>query len=430
MPNFSIALSGLSADTQALNTIANNLSNMSSVAYKSKTASFSDMFYQNIGSNGSGDLLQVGAGTKISTTSTNYTQGSSDTTSKSNSDMEISGDGFFVVSDGSQNYLTRNGQFTENTSGTLQTANNDTLMGYAATNGVVSATTLSAITLPTKGAIMSPSVSTEFTIQANLNSADATGTAATSSVNLYDSLGTEHQATVTYTKSATANTWNYSIALPASDFASGTSTPVTGTLTFDSTGKLSTLTTLTPTAGTATTVGTATGDVSTVAVGFSGLADGANNLSTNWNLLSSSGGQIITQVASGDKTTSAIADGYAAGTYSSFTVASDGSVNASYSNGKTVLVGKVALADVANQEGLDSLGSSLYKTTTASGDANVGTAGSGSLGTITDAALEQSNVDISTEFSQLIIAQRAFEANSKSITTFDTVTQETINIIH
>lgn len=425
MPNFSIALSGLDADTTALNTIANNLSNMSSVGYKSETASFSDLFYQSLGTTGSGDPIEEGAGTKIAGMVTDYTQGDSDTTGMTSADMEVNGSGFFVVSDGLQQYLTRNGQFTASTSGQLQTSGGDTLMGYMASNGTISSTTLTDITLPTKGAVMSPEASSEFTINANLDSADSTSTTATSTVPIYDSLGTSYNATVTYTKTAD-NTWSYSIALPASSFTSGVSTPVTGTLTFDASGNLTSVTT----GGTTSTVGTATGDVSSVAVDFSGLANGANNLTMNWNLLGTSGKQILTQVDSADVTNSAVADGYAAGTYSGFTVSSNGNVEASYSNGQTQLVAQVALADVANEQGLQAEGSSLYKTTTASGNANIGTAGTGALGSITDSALEESNVDISTQFSDLIIAQRAFEANSKAITTFDTVTEETINIIH
>lgn len=425
MPNFSIALSGLDADSTALNTIANNLSNMSSVGYKAQTASFSDLFYQSMGTTGSGNAIEVGAGTKIAGTSSDFSQGDSNTTGMSSADMEVNGSGFFVVNDGLQQYLTRDGQFTSDTSGHLVTSSGDTLMGYTANNGVINSTSLSAITLPTKGQVMDPKASSEFTINANLDSADAVNDTSTSTVPIYDSLGTSYNATVTYTKTGN-NTWDYSISLPASAFASGTSTPVTGSLTFDTNGNLTSVTS----GGTTSTVGTASGDVSTIPVSFTGLADGANNLSMNWNLLGSTGNQIVTQVDSDPVTNSALADGYPAGTYSGFTVGNDGSVEASYSNGQTQLIGQVALADVTNEQGLQAVGSSLYKTTTASGNANIGTAGTGALGTITDNALEESNVDISTEFSNLIIAQRAFEANSKSITTFDTVTQETINIIH
>ncbi|MDR3723837.1 MAG: flagellar hook protein FlgE [Terracidiphilus sp.] len=426
MPNFSIALSGLNADSQALNTIANNLSNMNATAYKEKTTNFADMFYQSIGSTGSGNPIQVGAGTKIASTSTNYTQGSSNTTNTSSSDMEIAGNGFFVVSDGSQNYLTRNGQFTQNTSGYLETSSGDKLMGYAATNGVISSTSLSPIEIPTAGTVMAPSASTEMTISCNLNSATAVNGSFSSTTKLYDTQGTEHSATITYTKTAT-DTWSYSISLPNSDYTSGTSTPITGSFAFDASGNLSTVTYGSP--ASTSTVGTAAGNVSSIPVSFTGLSDGASNLSMKWNLLDTSGNQIIGQVASANNAKSSIADGYAAGIYDSFAVDSDGKVRASYKNGQTMVIGQVAVADVANEQGLSSLGSSLYKTTTSSGDANIGIAGTGSLGTVTDSALEQSNVDISTEFANLIIAQRAFEANSKSITTFDTVTQQAIGMI-
>jgi flagellar hook protein FlgE len=265
-----------------------------------------------------------------------------------------------------------------------------------------------------------------MTIGCNLDSATAVNGTYSTSATLYDTQGTSHTATITYTKTAT-DTWSYSISLPSSDYTSGTSTPITGSLTFDSSGNLSTVTYGSP--ATTSTVGTATGDVSSIPVSFTGLADGASDLSMKWNLLNSSGAQIIGQVDSDNNTKSSVADGYAAGTYSSFTVDSDGKVEVTYSNEKTVVAGQIALADVANEQGLTSLGSGLYKTTTSSGDANVGVAGTGSLGTVTDSALEESNVDISTQFANLIIAQRAFEANSKSITTFDTVTQDTINLI-
>ena len=264
-----------------------------------------------------------------------------------------------------------------------------------------------------------------MTVTANLDSTTTTGDTYSSTVTLYDSLGETHTATITYTAEGN-NTWSYSIELPADDYSSGTSTAITGTLTFDSSGNLSTITS----GGVTYTVGTATGDVSSVDLAFSGLSDGADDLSVSWNLLNPSDGQILTQVSSTSATSSAVADGYAAGTYESFSVDSDGMVEAYYSNGETVAVAQVALADVQNEQGLENVGNDMYATTVSSGSMNVGVADTGSLGSIKDSALEESNVDISTEFSELIIAQRAFEANSKSITTFDTVTQETINLIH
>lgn len=430
MPNFAIALSGLEADNTELNTIANNLSNMSTTAYKAEKTNFSDMFYESLGTSGSNNPIVVGTGTKVASTTTDTTQGDYDTTGTTASDMAIDGEGYFVVDDASgSQYLTRNGEFTEDTSGHLETSSGNTLMGYEATNGTISSSTLSELTLPTKGSVMSASASTEFTVTANLTSSATTGTSFTSTVDLYDSLGESHVATITYTKSSTTNEWDYSISLPAADYASGTATTVTGTMDFDSSGNLTTVN--------GSTVGTATGDVSSISLtGLgSGLADGATLGSStsigdiSWNLLNSSDGSTLTQTSSASSNTSATPDGYTAGTYESFTVDTDGTIAASYSNGETVTVGQVALATVANEQGLTAEGSSLYKVSSSSGTAAIGTAGSGALGSIKDSALEDSNVDISTEFSQLIIAQRAFQANSKSITTFDSVTETAIGMI-
>ena len=125
-----------------------------------------------------------------------------------------------------------------------------------------------------------------------------------------------------------------------------------------------------------------------------------------------------------------IPHGYPAGNYQDFTIGSDGTITAKYSNGQNQIVGQIGLAKVSNLQGLADVGSTQYRTTTASGPATVGVAGTGGLGTLEGSSLEASNVNISQEFSELIIAQRAFEANSKAVTTFDTVTQETINMIH
>jgi flagellar hook protein FlgE len=111
-------------------------------------------------------------------------------------------------------------------------------------------------------------------------------------------------------------------------------------------------------------------------------------------------------------------------------VGANGTVTATYSNGQQQNVGQLALANMSNLQGLQNLGNSEYATTLASGTAAIGTSGTSGLGTVTDGTLEESNVNISAEFSDLIIAQRAFEASSKAVTTFDTITQETINMIH
>jgi flagellar hook protein FlgE len=316
-----------------------------------------------------------------------------------------------------------------------------------------------------------------FSLTANLNSNATVGTSFSTPVTIYDSLGQSHQATVSYTKTAT-NTWSYSVGLPAGAYT-GTATGATGTLTFDSSGNLIQPTTTPWTAGTAAAVGTtiidANGDVervtsvsgtgttgatapawSTTAGGtttdnsganqvvwtnlgpassiggpitFPGMADGASDLNFNWNLNGSNGSPTITQLASASSNNGAVQDGFASGVYQSFTVDPNGVITAQFSNNRTSVIGQLAVATVANMQGLVASGSNNYATTAASGLASVGVAGVGGRGTIDDSALEQSNVNISTEFSDLIVAQRAFEANSKTVTTFDTVSQDVIGMI-
>jgi flagellar hook protein FlgE len=185
-----------------------------------------------------------------------------------------------------------------------------------------------------------------------------------------------------------------------------------GTLTFDSSGNL-----VNPSANLSN-------------VTFAGLSDAAAPMNMTWDLFGASGTGEISQTAVSSAQSAQNANGYAAGNYQDFSIGSDGTITAKYSNGQNQIVGQIGLAKVSNLQGLSDVGSTQYRTTTASGPATVGVAGTGGLGTLEGSSLEASNVNISQEFSDLIIAQRAFEANSKAVTTFDTVTQETINMIH
>jgi flagellar hook protein FlgE len=153
-------------------------------------------------------------------------------------------------------------------------------------------------------------------------------------------------------------------------------------------------------------------------------------MNMTWNILGSSGAPVISQAAATSVTSSSIQDGFPSGTYQSFSIGPDGTVTASYSNGHSQTVGQMALANVANLQGLALQGNGNYAVTSESGAASIGVSGTNGLGKIQGSALEQSNVNISAEFSNLIIAQRAFEANAKSVTTFDTVAQDTINMVH
>ena len=408
MPNFSIGLTGLQADTVALNTIGNNLANLNTTAFKTQSTTFSDLFYQHIGTAGSGDVLQVGVGTKVSGTTTDFAQGTLATT-QSSTDMALNGNGFFLVERGAKVDLTRAGNFQLDQSGNLITSDGESVMGYGVTNGKVN---LNGGLIPLQIPVTAnePAQSTlNVGMTTTLDSSATSGTSFSSPVALYDSLGNAQSATVTYTKTS-PTTWTYGITLPASA-ATGTPVNNTGTLTFDSSGNL-----VSP-----------TGNVA--GVSFPGLADGAQNLTFNFNLYSATGTPTITQTAGISNTSATKQDGFAAGVYQSFTVSANGTVAATFSNGQTSSVGQVAVGSVVNQAGLIRDGSNNYSTTDVSGLVSIGVANVGGRGSIDGDALEQSNVDISAEFSDLIVAQRAFEANSKTVTTFDSVTQEAIGMI-
>jgi flagellar hook protein FlgE len=411
MGNFSIALSGLEADSVALNTIGNNLANLNTTAFKGQTTSFEDLFYQQIGQSGSGDAIQLGAGTKVSGTSTDFSEGTILPDANPNpGDMALAGNGFFVVEQSGVQSLTRAGNFQLSSNGNLITQDGQQVMGYAAVNGVVNQNTnLTPITIPV-GLNEGAQATQNFSVTANLDSGATVGTSFSTPVQVFDSLGQSHQATVSYTKTAT-NTWSYSVTLPAGD-ATGTPVNNTGTLTFDSSGNL-----VSPT-------GSVTG------ITFPGLTDGASDLSFNWNLNGSTGSPTISQLAdASSNSAAAVQDGFTSGVFQTFSADQNGVITAQFSNGRTATIAQVAVATVANLQGLTASGNNNFTTTAASGQASIGVAGAGGRGLVDDGALEQSNVNISTEFSNLIVAQRAFEANSKTVTTFDTISQDVLAMI-
>src|ERR1700722_13321345 len=264
MGNFSIALSGLQADSTSLNTIGNNLANLNTTAYKGQTTAFEDLSYQQMGQSGSGAAIQVGAGTKVSGTSTDFSEGTLLPDSSSiPTDMALAGNGFFVVEQNGVQSLTRAGNFQISQNGNLTTQDGQQVMGYPAVNGVVNQNaTAQPITIPV-GATEGAQATQNFSVSANLNSGATVGTQFTTQIPVFDSLGQSHQATITYDKTAT-NTWSYSIALPPGD-AGAPSANSTGTLTFDANGNL-------------------TAPTSVTGITFPTLADGASDLSFNWNL--------------------------------------------------------------------------------------------------------------------------------------------------
>jgi flagellar hook protein FlgE len=512
MPSFSTPLSGLNANSQDLSVIANNLANLNTVGYKADVTNFQDLFYQQIGTNGAGDPVQVGVGTQISSISGNFNQGSIESTGVP-TDISIQGGGFItVVKNGLQEY-TRAGNLSTAADGQLLTADGGLVQGYQAVNGVLNPNqTLGAISIPAgltsppkptsnveltlnldsgtpiapspasqqtgtgigsatvlkTGSVLSISDGTNtfsyttiandtlnnvitqinsnpnFTANLSGNSlvinatsgkpvtfttntlTDATtstqaetfaasgnstvGTFSTS-IAINDALGASHILTYTFTKTA-ANDWNYSITIPAADVgASGNPVVIKSeTLTFNGSGQL-----VTPAANVA-------------GISVTGFADGAKNLSFGWQIYDPNGSGLLTQVSGSSATSSTLQDGYASGTLSSFNIDDTGTIEGIFSNGQTVPVAQIASATFSNLEGLLRNGSNDFLASLSSGAANVGIAGTAGRGTISGGSLELSNADIATEFSQLILAERGYEANARTVTTFDQVTQDAINL--
>ncbi|MGH9328285.1 MAG: flagellar hook protein FlgE [Terriglobia bacterium] len=413
MPSFSIPVSGIEANDEALSVISNNLANMNTVAYKGATPEFSDLLYQQIGSTGAGDPIEVGLGTQVDSTTTDFTQGSVQDTGVP-TDVAINGDGFFQVESGGVTLYTRDGDFTLNGQGQLVTQDGSNVMGYSATNGVINNNgVLSPLSIDL-GQTSPPQATQNVEVNMNL---DASATPSTPSfstnVEMYDSLGTSHILTFTFTNTG-SGTWNYKITIPAADVG-GSGNPVsvkTGTLTFNGSGQLT----------------SPSSNVTGITV--SGLADGANALNFNWNLYGSNNNTpIVSQVAGTSEASSTIQDGFPSGSLSSYSIGSDGTIQGSFTNGQTVAIGQVALATFPNSEGLLRVGSNNYMASLASGLPTVGVPGTGGRGTLSGGALEGSNVDIASQFSQLILAQTGYEADAKAFTTFDNVIQQALNLV-
>jgi len=350
-----------------------------------------------------------------------FTQGSVTATGVP-TDVAIQGNGFFVVQRGGVISYTRAGNFAVDKDNFLVTADGQQVLGYSAINGVVNTGQALAPLQLGAGTISPPTTTTAVQIQTNLNAAATLGgTDGTYStpMTIYDSLGASHTLTFTFTKTG-ANTWDYSLSIPASDLNPINGVPQTGvlstgTLTFDGNGVL-----IGPVDG--------NGNLKNITgIQATSLADGASDMTFDWNLLNGTT-PVITQVAAPSSTSSTQQNGSSSGTLTNFSIGADGTVTGSFSNGKTAALGQLALASFANVLGLQRTGDTNYTETLASGQAVLGTAGTGGRGTLAGGSLELSNVDISTELANLIVAQRAFEANAKAVTTFDQITQDTINL--
>jgi flagellar hook protein FlgE len=414
--SFSTALSALDATSTAIDVVGNNMANMNSTGFKASDVVFSDLVTQSLGA-GLG-TTQVGFGTATPLTVAQFTQGAIQTTGGV-LDAAIQGGGFFVVQDaqGNQEY-TRAGNFQTDKNGNLLTDTGDAVQGWTtfdATTGAID-TNLPVGNIVVPVGSLKPAVATA-NISADLNldseaASDASSTFSTP-VTIYDSLGTSHVLTLNFVK-ASPNTWTYTASMPTNDVSDPTTAQVaTGSLVFQANGELD------PTQNT-----------SPISFTMPALADGAVSGGTvNWSIENADGSGKITQFSEASASSASTQDGSAAAQLVQVGLATGGQILAQYSDGSQKVVGQVALASIRNPDSLIASGNNNYMLSELTANPTIGTPGTGGRGNIQGGSVEASNVDIATEFTNLIVYQRAYEANGKVVTTADQMSQDTINLI-
>lgn len=406
------AVAALQAQSSALSLISYNIANADTTGFKASSASFSSLL------SSSGSSTDTSGSVAYSTRTAITTAGQSETTSNA-TDLSISGDGFFVVSDGgtsTETYYTRAGDFDIDDDGYL-VSNGYYLMGWKTdTDGTVIGTTSSSnlTEIDTDEIATYAAATSEVSLSGNLPSNAEVGDTFSTEISLYDSLGSEATSTVTWTKTD-ANTWTATLSNPvdADGNEVGTVSSSSITITFNDDG---TLASTDPSPATVSitdwTTGASDQEV-TLSLGTVGASDGLTQLSSSSDTLT-----VSLEVEQ---------DGYPSGSLSGIAIEEDGTVMASYSNGAEIAIYKVALATFANANGLTEMSSSVYAASTSSGSVTLHIAGSDGTGTISDYSLELSTTDTNSEFSNMIAAQQAYSAASQVMSTvsdmFDTLMQ-------
>lgn len=420
--SFSIALTGLESESQAIDITGNNLANMNTNGFKESEVDFKDLFSESYGISSG---LETGLGVSIPNSNQVFTQGSIES-DPSPLAAAIQGNGFFVVQapDG-QNLYTRDGNFTSNSDGVLQTETGENVQGWTAgANGVVDTNgPASSIVLPA-GQVLPPNPTTTFSLVANLSAQAVAGTSTgtfTAPMQVVDSLGNTHNLTVTFTQSTTdASTWNFAVTVPSADLSStGALTGGTGSITFNSNGTMSV----------ANTTGTNTDG--NVPIAISGLADGAADLSMTWDLFNpTTGAGNLTGYAEASALASSTQNGNQAAQLTSVAIQTGGQVVATYSNGQTQVEAQLAMASIENPQSLSNVGDNNFAVTGNTAIPAVGVPQTGGRGQILGNSLETSNVDMATQFTDLIVYQSAYQASSRVISTVNNMNQDLFSLIH
>jgi flagellar hook protein FlgE len=452
-------VSGLTAYSNAISLIGNNIANVNTTGFKESRGNFSDILSQ---SSGTGGTLQIGRGVSVTNVAPVFTQGAFQTTSLPG-DLAVDGDGFFIVKDPKTNALlyTRNGNFALNRDGKLANPEGLVVQGFNVDSSGNALPLVEDINI--SGQSFPPKQSANATVQVNLDSTSSlitdplTGTVAafdpanpvktsqfSTALTVYDSLGTGHTIDVYFQKTAD-NSWNWFTGTRGNQLAgrSGDSLVVVGAgkLTFTKDGALDTVTTTAningplpaPVQGGTVTFDFANGAQAgqTISLNFGTprqlLTDPANG-TFGPNPSAPTGFEGTTQFASSSSTLLQSQDGYGSGVLQSFTIDEQGKVRGLFSNGQALDLKRVALAKFTSTAGLKPVGKNLFSETVLSGQPIVAAPGSSGAGNLQSGALEISNVDLSSQFVELIRAQQAFQANARVITTGDQLLTETVNL--
>jgi flagellar hook protein FlgE len=434
-------ISGLNAHQRMIDVTGNNIANVNTTGYKSSQVQFNDTMSQMLGAGGSPqngmagtNPAQVGLGVRVGGITANFSQGSAQTTGKSG-DMMIQGDGFFITRSGNENLYTRAGSFFFDANGVLATATGEPVQGWTADDqGVVnSGVQPSDIVMPL-GATIPPKQTTAITLKGNLTSdypADplATNDVVTIPVKVFDDKGATRTVTAVLERpidpdrqpgDLPATTWTVNLYETYDPENSSNNVPVTGCRTDQElnmiSGKANPVQSDDSTGGNLNS----DGDLILRPPGTNGADD--PGIKINMKDLTMYSGLTDARVFN--------VDGQTAGalTSLSYTVSDSGEIIGVYSNGLKQTLGQVAMATFKNVAGLEKVGNSLFRTTVNSGYAQVGEPGSAGMGQVISGALEMSNVDLAQEFTNLVVAQRGFQANSRIITTSDEILQELVSM--
>lgn len=422
--SFYSGLAGLQSNATALNVVGNNLANINTAGYKRSMVTFGQVMSDTVrGISGAGNPIQVGLGSARTEVISKFEQGSIQSTGI-RSHLAIQGEGFFQVSQDGRSTFTRAGNFSFNQEGFLVHASGARVQGFLGTdaNGLV--TTANGLTdvRVDLGQASPPRPTERVRFITNLaNNVDA-GETYNTSIEVFDSKGVAHQLSLTFTKTATTGEWTYQFEFEDGTVSTTFPNDGSGTVVFDPEGNLLSIdgVSINPNGQNKT-------------FNITNLTSGADDMSITWEAIEfnadgNTNRGVITNYSNNFSTGTLFQDGFGSGILQDITFNQDGTMIGFFDNGQTLELGRIAVATFNNRNGLKQLNGGMYVSTAASGPSSVDGEGTGGRGSVLAGSLESSNVDIAEEFTDLIIYQRGYQSNSKTITTTDQLMQEAINL--